>query len=547
MYQALSRKLLFAMHSSRFPNRFAPSLFCVSVVIFLIAPACNLRAQDQVDVAVQVATRPLALRPLDNTFAPEPPSIDNIIGDVADAKQPRVDDQAFIRRASLDLVGLLPTADAVEKFAADSSVDKREKLVDILLGEDQVYAEHWLTFWNDLLRNDYSGTGYIDGGRAPITAWLYRSLRENKPYDQLVRELIVPTTDSEGFSRGIKWRGRINASQVVELQFAQNVGQVFLGLNLKCASCHDSFVDSLKLTDAYGLAAVVAESLLEIHRCDVPQGSFASAAFLYPELGTIDPAASRPERLEQLAELLTKKENGRFSRTVVNRLWQKMMGRGLVEPMDSMDSPAWNEQLLDWLAADLIEHKYDLKQTLKTIASSNVYQLPTVAPPEPGADFEFRGPLARRLTAEQWLDGIWQLTEQWPRQPATDFGDRAGRPVRASLVNADRLMRVLGRPNREQVVTNRPTSLTTLEAIDLINGAQLATTLDQGAATIAARFKDAPPTDLVRWLYRASLSRDPTDAELETATMLLGSPIQKEPLADLLWVIVLQPEFCFVR
>ncbi len=316
------------MDPSRFPNGITQSILCVSVVIFLIAPTCDLRAQAQVDVAVRVATRPLALRPLVNTFAPEPPSIDTIIGDRAAANQPRVDDGAFIRRVSLDLIGLMPTADAVEKFAADSSVDKREKLVVDLLADELAYAEHWLTFWNDLLRNDYSGTGYIDGGRAPITAWLYRSLRENKPYDKLVRELIVPTTESEGFSRGIKWRGRINASQVVELQFAQNVGQVFLGLNLKCASCHDSFVDTLKLTDAYGLAAVVAESPLEIHRCDLPQGSFASAAFLYPELGTIDPAASRPERLEQLAELLTKKENGRFSRTVVNRLWQKMMGRG---------------------------------------------------------------------------------------------------------------------------------------------------------------------------------------------------------------------------
>ncbi len=515
--------------------------------IVLWTATCVVGAQEKVDVAAPTEPRPLALRPLGNTFAPEPPSIDTIIGDRAAANQPRVDDGAFIRRVSLDLIGLMPTADAVEKFAADSSVDKREKLVDELLGDEQAYAEHWLTFWNDLLRNDYGGTGYIDGGRAAITAWLYRSLRENKPYNKLVRELIVPTPESEGFSRGIKWRGRINASQVVELQFAQNVGQVFLGLNLKCASCHDSFVDSLKLTDAYGLAAVVAESPLEIHRCDIPQGQFASASFLYPELGTIDAAAPRNQRLEQLAELLTKKENGRFSRTVVNRLWQKMMGRGLVEPMDSMDSPAWNEQLLDWLAADLIEHQYDLKHTFKTIASSNVYQLPTVAPPEPGADFEFRGPLARRLTAEQWLDAIWQITEQWPQQPATDFGDRAGRPVRASLVNADRLMHVLGRPNREQVVTTRPTTLTTLEAIDLINGARLATTLDHGAATIAARFKDAPPADLVRWLYRASFSRVPTNVELVSATKLLGSPIQKEPLADLLWIIFLQPEFCFVR
>ena len=158
---------------------------------------------------------------------------------------------------------------------------------------DRQYAEHWLTFWNDLLRNDYAGTGYIDEGRRQITGWLYRSLLENKPYDQFVRELISPTPESEGFIKGIKWRGRINSSQTPEVQFAQNVSQVMLGINLKCASCHDSFIDGWKLADAYGMAAIVSEQPLEIHRCDKPTGETAQAGFLFPELGTIDPALSR--------------------------------------------------------------------------------------------------------------------------------------------------------------------------------------------------------------------------------------------------------------
>src|SRR5262249_59476155 len=129
---------------------------------------------------------------------------------------------------------------------------------------------HWLTFWNDLLRNDYQGTGYIDGGRKQITPWLYQSLYDNKPYDQFARELISPTPDSEGFAQGIKWRGSINASQVTELQFAQNVAQVFFGVNLKCASCHDSFIDGWKLADAYGLAAGIAHKPLEGQPWDKP-------------------------------------------------------------------------------------------------------------------------------------------------------------------------------------------------------------------------------------------------------------------------------------
>src|SRR4030095_3089017 len=146
-----------------------------------------------------------------------------------------------------------------------------------LLAKDRPYADHWLAFWNDALRNEYRGTGYIDGGRKQITAWLYKSLLENKPYNTCFLELISPTPDSEGCAKGIKWRGEVNASQIVELQFSQNIGQVFFGANLKCASCHDSFIDSWKLDDAYGLAAVIADKPLAVHRCDKPHGANASA------------------------------------------------------------------------------------------------------------------------------------------------------------------------------------------------------------------------------------------------------------------------------
>lgn len=490
--------------------------------------------------------RPLNLRPV---VRPESAdlSIDLLLDAEHDESLRLIDDRAFIRRASLDLIGLLPTAAEVEQFVADPDPNKRSKMVDRLLDDKRGYTEHWLSFWNDLLRNDYSGTGYIDGGRAPITDWLYRSLMENKPYDAMVRELIVPFPGSEGFSRGIKWRGRINASQVVELQFAQNVGQVFLGLNLKCASCHDSFIDSWKLTDAYGLAAVIADAPLEMHRCDQPQGTMAQAAFLFPELGTIDPAAPRDDRLAQLAAIMVKPENGRFSRTIVNRLWQRLMGRGLVEPMDSMDSPAWNEDLLDWLAADLVNHGFDLKHTLRIIASSKTYQRVSAPPPAPGEPFVFDGPLARRLTAEQWLDAIWQITGTNPEQPAVDFGYRDDRPVRASLVNADRLMRVLGRPNREQVVTTRPATLTTLEAVELTNGAPLMHFVEQGADRLVAQYSDPDPSELIKAIYVSSLSRLPSDQEIDIARELIGTPANKQGVADVLWIVLMLPEFCFNR
>jgi hypothetical protein len=228
-----------------------------------------------------------------------------------------IDDAGFLRRAYLDLIGLLPAPSETDAFMKDPAADKRARVIARLLtDENRAYADHWLSMWNDMLRNDYAGTGYIDGGRKQITGWLYNALLRNKPYDQFTRDLISPTADSEGFIKGIKWRGDVNASQVVELQFAQNVTQVFFGANLKCASCHDSFIDNWKLDDAYALAAVIADKPLELHRCDKATGKFASPRFLWPELGTIDAKAPKAKRLEQFAALVTHSDNGRFTRTI---------------------------------------------------------------------------------------------------------------------------------------------------------------------------------------------------------------------------------------
>ena len=153
-----------------------------------------------------------------------------------------------------------------------------------------------LAFWNDALRNDYTGTGYITNGRYNISDWLYKSIRSNKPYDQFVKELVSPTDSSKGFVEGIKWRGVVNASQTTELQAAQNVSQVLFGLNLKCTSCHNSFISDWKLDDAYAFANIFADSSLEINRCDKPTGKFTNARMLWQQLGTIDNTASRASK-----------------------------------------------------------------------------------------------------------------------------------------------------------------------------------------------------------------------------------------------------------
>jgi len=460
-----------------------------------------------------------------------------------------VDDRVFARRVYLDIIGLLPSPEQLAAFEADKSPDKRQQLVTALLSDDRRYAEHWLSFWNDLLRNDYKGTGYIDGGRKQITDWLFNALKTNLPYDQFVRDLVTGQHGTEGFTNGIVWRGTVNASQLPPLQAAQNISQVFMGINLKCASCHDSFVSNWKLADAYGMAGVYSDGPLEMQRCDHPLGKVAPLKFLYPELGTIDPSAPKPQRIAQLGRIITSEKNGRLTRVIVNRIWQRTMGRGLVEPADEMDNDPWDADLLDELAVNFSDHGYDLKDLLATICTSRAYQMMAVpSGAERDNQFVFHGPLIRRMSAEQFTDAISTVTGDWPAKPAVrpaGEGSIAAPEIRSSLCPADPLSTALGRPNRDQVVTERSASPTTLQALELTNGSTLADMLHLGAEKL---LKDKDPTEyLVRQIYQRALGRDPTSAELETARATVGSPASPEGTEDFLWAVFMLPEFQLIR
>ncbi|MBT8308394.1 MAG: DUF1549 domain-containing protein [Maribacter sp.] len=338
---------------------------------------------------------------------------------------PVVEDRIFIRRAYLDIMGLLPEPEAIDTFRNDTNPKKRENLIDTLLNDTHNYTQHWLSFWNDLLRNDYSGTGFITGGRKQITDWLYTALLENKPYDQMVAELVNPVEGSEGFIKGIQWRGVVNASQRTEMQAAQNIGQSLMGVNVKCASCHNSFVSNLTLNQAYGFATIFSDSILELNRCDNPTGKMASANFLYPELGSVD-GETVQERLYNLSKLMVKRENGRLYRTITNRFWHRLLGRGIIEPLDEMDNSPWNEDLLDWLAVDFIESGHDLKHLLKRIMTSKVYQFPAVKygnQEELKKAYVFKGPVLRRLSAEQFSDAVSQVISPMYHAVAYSFNN----------------------------------------------------------------------------------------------------------------------------
>ena len=448
-----------------------------------------------------------------------------------------VDDRTFLRRAYLDLIGLPPTPEQYRFFAGDKDPAKYEKVVDTLLANDEHYMQHWITFWNDAFRNSYTRQ-YHGGNKYRLTNWLKTSLKANKPYDQFAHELISPNTGEQAsFIDGIKWRGTVNSSQVVEMQAAQNVAQVFLGLNLKCASCHDSFINDWTLDQSYAFASVFANAPMEKHRCDKPTGNKVAAAFVYPELGNVNATAPRKERLKQLADLMTKKENGRFSRVIVNRMWASFFSRGLVEPVDEMDNQPWNSDLLDWLARDFAANGHDLKHAMRLMTTSQAYRLPAVepVPNQKAEDFTFKGPLTKRLRAEQLLDGLAQLGEA--------AAPPAKRPAfqRHGLRNLDRLMRILGRPKRDQVATSRDNRPTTLQALELSNGDIMHKVVQNVGAKWASSKRT--PDQLIEDLFQNAFLRKPTQDEKTVAAELLGEKPSAATVADLVWALVLQPEF----
>lgn len=401
-----------------------------------------------------------------------------------------VSDAVFARRAWLDLWGLLPTPEELAKFEADRDPNKRTRLIDRLLGNKANYAGHWISFWNDLLRND-EGVVYY-GERKSITPWLWRALEDNMAYDRFVASLLNPARkgDPEGFILGVTWRGEVPAAERPPLQAAQNSAQAFLGINLKCNSCHDSFISSWKLRDAYGLASFFSPEPLELVRCDIKTGEMSKPKFLFPELGEVRTDGTLDERRAEAARLFTMPENGRLSRTLVNRYWKQLFGRAIVEPVDDMSAEPWNADLLDWLAADFADHKYDPKHLLRTLMTSRAYQLPSVdTTPKQGEKYTFRGPHKRRLSAEQFADAVAAITGEW-RFRASSKPEPA-RYVRDWELKSSALSRALGRPIRDQVVTERLTSPTTLQSLELVNGVFLANWLQEAARRLVEQ--PAPP------------------------------------------------------
>ncbi len=465
-----------------------------------------------------------------------------------------VSDVIFARRAYLDVWGLLPQPAALHAFAADRRPDKRARLVQTLLADRGAYAQHWMTFWNDLLRNE-DGVSYFSetDGRKSITPWLLDSLQQNRPYDEFVTALLNPSRpdDPVGFLTGVNWRGETSAAVTPWMQASQNTAQIFLGVNMKCNACHDSFVSRWKLKDAYGLAAFFSpEPTLQLYRCDVARDEHTGPLFPFPDLQAAPRSDAVEDRRAAAARLFTDPRNGRMPRTIVNRVWERLLGRGIVASSDEMDTRPWSPELLDWLAADFVDHGYDLQHLIATIMTSRPYQMPAVSRiAEPSArGYVFAGPEVRRLTAEQFADAVGSITGEWntwpgPPVPRPAAGTAPGGtvapgssaasamrldsdpvsvgiPAREWRTASSTLTRALGRPIRDQVISVRPDDATTPQALELVNGELLTQRLSRGARRLTG---DAP-ADVYSRFNAAIAGRAPKargfDLDISSSTTL---------------------------
>lgn len=277
----------------------------------------------------------------------------------------------------------------------------------------------------------------------------------------------------------------------------------------------------------------------------------AGRRVLFKELGQLDSNANTKERLRQLADILVQPKDGRLFRTLVNRVWAQLMGRGIIEPVDVMDNQPWSQDLLDWLAADFTANGYDIKKLLYTILTSKTYQLPSVSVGDAGLivaqDYTFKGMLRRRLTAEQFADAVSVAIEPvYPDSAVVhkllpENSKNAISFARAALVKNDPFLTALGRPNRETVSTSRVSQASLLQALELTNGRQFNNALKSGAIKWKEKYPDARL--MIKEIYRKALGRLPLADEQKIAIKTMGSHPTVETVQDFIWAITLHPEF----
>ena len=459
------------------------------------------------------------------------------------------DDATFLRRASLDIIGTLPTADEARRFLADKASDKRAQLVESLLKRPE-FADFWALKWADLLRVDRQKLGQRDA--YAYYRWIRDQFAANRPLDQFARALLTAEGPLDDAPAGHFYKVVTRPGDM-----ANAVSQVFLGIRLACAECHHHPFDRWSQTDYYGMSGLFAQVSIRKGALGETLLAEGNPATKHPRTGEnvpphaldAEPSKDTGDRRRALAEWFTAPENPWFARNLANRLAAHFLGRGVIEPVDDVraTNPPGNPALLDALARVVTDSRFDLKQFIRTLAASRTYQL-SATPNDTNAQDEqnYSRALFKRLPAEVLFDAVCQVTgvpekfdgvpsgtraiQLWDSQTQHYFLKLFGRPVRVTACECER--------NSEASIA---------QVLHLLNSPNLQSKLSHANGQLA-RFVASHPDNakLADELYLTFFSRMPTATERQlVAKHLAASPDRQQGVEDYAWSLLNAVEFVF--
>ncbi len=461
-------------------------------------------------------------------------------------------DSEFIRRVSLDICGVLPTAAETDQFLVDKEAAKREQLVDRLLARKE-FVELWVMKWSELLQ---IRSTQIVSYKATLLYynWLQEQIASNVPIDAMVRKLL-------GSQGGTFSNPATNYYQEEQdrLKIAENVAQVFMGMRIQCAQCHNHPFDRWTMDDYYSFAAFFAQigrkpgtdprETIVFNSGGGEVNHIVGGRVMPPKfLGGAVPDCTGHDRRQVLADWLASPENPYFARNLANIVWAHFFGRGIVDQVDDVrvSNPPVNEPLLDALAKHFTEYKYDFKRLVRDICTSRTYQLSTQMNDTNSFDERnFSYATLRRIRAELLLDCISQATETKDKFAGLPLGARAVQIADGNT--ATYFLTTFGRASRETVCACEVKMEPNLgQALHLMNGENAHAKVKDGG--VVKRMLDAKksPQDIVSDLYLRCLSRRPEDGELNAIeTQLAADSNQQAVLEDVFWALLNSREFLF--
>ncbi|HXG08516.1 MAG TPA: DUF1549 and DUF1553 domain-containing protein [Gemmataceae bacterium] len=481
-------------------------------------------------------------------------------------------DSVFLRRVYLDVLGVLPTAEEARDFLNDPRPDKRARLIDRLL-ERPEFADFWALKWSDLLRNEEK---VLDRkGVQAFHQWIRQSIAAGKPLNEFAREVIAARGSTYAEPAANFYRALRDP-----YSRAEATAQVFLGIRMQCAKCHNHPFDRWTQDDYHSLAAFFARvqyRILENNRRDrFDKHEFDGEQIVWldrqselkhPRTGEnlrpLFPGAETPplapdaDRLQALADWIARPDNPFFARAQVNRVWYHLMGRGIVEPNDDFrtSNPPANGPLLEALTADFVAHGFNLRHLIRTIVNSQTYQLSAV-PNETNREDEsnFSHTLVRPVQAEVLLDALAQVTGVPVRFNGYPLGVRAGqlpgvkalRDREARPTEGERFLKAFGKPDRLLTCEcERSTDTTLGQAFQMITGGLLNQMLAEEDNRIGRLLKAGRSNEeIIEEFYLTALSRPPTAQEKQEAIAFIErSADRRAAIEDVVWGLVNAKEF----